>query len=155
MHLADDFAGLFKHWSLVFADGHDVCIKGSDVCGLADGIAQKSCGNARCEIFLRDFGFDGWISFKARHRDDVHVVSGEFKQLRDLRLDKNRGLSRVDTDGKIIKRDVQNIFVNFGGRAGVIGQSLRIGYHDVNFVEFAGILQADTFAKTANVMTEM
>ena len=107
---------------------------------MADRVAQKAGGNTRLEIFLRDFAFDSRIAFEARDRNNIHVVGGELEQLRDLRLDKNCGLSRVKPDGKIIQRDVQNIFVNLSGCAGVVGEGLGVGNHNVNFVELAGIL---------------
>ena len=66
---AHQLAREFDVWLLVFADWHKICVAESDVCRLADRIADEAVGHVVVAV-LRSFGLDRWVVAQGVHRDE-------------------------------------------------------------------------------------
>jgi len=128
--VAHHFVGLLDHRFLVFADGDYVGFKGGDVGRLRNGVDHEAGGDRFAKVFLLDLLFDGGVVLEAVPGDEVEVVHGEFREGRDHRLDEDGRFGGVDTDGEVVKGDVEDVLAHFFGAFGVISEGLGIGDHD-------------------------
>ena len=155
IEFADDLACLLEHRLLVFAGRDMGGLEGRDVARLADRVAEETGRNAGFEILLLDFCFDSRISLETRNGDEVHIVHGEFGELRYHGLDEDAGLRRIDADGEVVESDLAHISSDLLWIVRVVRERLSVSDHDVDVVEFAGVLQLDAFAQGADVVADM
>ena len=141
VELAHDLPGLLQHGQLVFAHGHGGGAEGGDIGRLADGIGEKAHRDAGLEIALLDLGLHRGVPLQAGHRDQVHIVKGEFRQLGNLGLDQQGGAGRVQAAGQVIQRHLDDVAAHLFRVVGVIGEGLGVGDHDEDLIEGAGVLQ--------------
>ena len=149
---AHDFIRLLDHRDLVFAHGHHARLEGRDVGRLAGRVGQKTGRNVALEAAQADFFLDGGVALEARHGDDVQVVKGQLGQFRDLRLDEDRGLARIDADGQIVQRHFDDIAVHLVDVFHIVRQRLRVGQHDELLV---AVLVADAVAQAAHIVAQV
>lgn len=126
-----------------------------DIGGLADRVGQKARWNAGLKIPLLNFGLDGGVALQPGHGDQIQVEEGQLRQLRHLRLNKQVGFRRIQPAGEVIQGHLQNVFPDFVGMVGIVGEGLRVGDHDVDPVKFAGILQLHPAAQRADIVAQM
>ena len=134
---ADNFAGLLNHGLLVFAYGHGRGLECGYIGGLAYGICEESHRYVGLEVAHFDFRFHGRVALKPRYCYQIHVVERKLAQFRHLRLDEDGALCRVDTAGKIVECHLDNVLAHFSRIVGVVGQSLGVGNHYENLIEFS------------------
>ena len=150
-----DLAALLDHGLLVLAGGHGGGLEGGDIGRLADGVAEEAHRDAGLKVAHLDLGLHGGVALQAAHGDEVHVIEAQLGELGHHGLDENVGLGRVDAAGQVVQRHLQDVLAHLLGVIGVVGQSLCIGDHDVNFVVLAGVLQAHALFQGADVVAHM
>ena len=155
VELVDDLAALLQHGHLVLACRDGGGAEGGDVGCLADGIGEEADRDAGLKVLLLDLGLDGGVALQAGHRDKVHIIEAQLGQFRHHGLDEDVGLGGVDAHGQIVQRHLQDVLAHLLRVVGVVGQRLRIGDHDVDLIELAGILQADALFQGADVVAHM
>ena len=155
IELADDLACLLEHRLLVFAGRDMGGLEGRDIARLADRVAEEAGRDAGFEILLLDLCLDRRISLETRNGDEVHVVHGEFGELRHHGLDEDAGLRRIDADSEVVKSDLAHISSDLLRIVRIVRERLRVSDHDVDVVEFAGVLQLDTLTQGADVVADM
>ena len=92
---------------------------------------------------------------QTRYRNEIHIVEREFAQFGYLRLDEDGRFRRVDAARKVVERDLDYVLTNLFGVVGVVGQCLRVSYHDENLLELARILQLHTASQRADEVSQM
>lgn len=92
---------------------------------------------------------------QTRHRDEVHVITGEFGELRDLRLDEYAGLCGVYANAEIVEGHLDYVVTHLAGVMGVVGKRLGVSDHYVDALVFAGVLQLHPAAQRPHIMTNM
>ena len=152
---AHDFPALLEHRQLILAHRHRRGAEGGDVRRLTDGIAEEAHRHAGLEIALLNFGLHRGVALHARHGDEVHIIEGQFRQLRNHRLDEKCALLRVEPAGEIVQRDVQNVLSHLLRMLGVVRQRLRVGDHDVDFVVPPLVLKAHALLQRADVVSHV
>ena len=155
VELVDDLAALLQHGHLVLACRDGGGAEGGDVGCLADGIGEEADRDAGLKVLLLDLGLDGGVALQAGHRDKVHIIEAQLGQFRHHGLDEDVGLGGVDAHGQVVQRHLQDVLAHLLRVVGVVGQRLRIGDHDVDLIELAGILQADALFQGADVVAHM
>ena len=124
---ADDFVGLFDHRDLVFANRHDGGLESGDVGSLRGRIGQEARRNVAFKTALADFVLDGGVALQPGYRYEVEVVRRQFGQFRHQALDEYGGFGRVDADGQIVERHLQDVVADLDVVAHVVGQGLGVG----------------------------
>lgn len=155
IEFADDLACLLEHRLLVFAGRDMGGLEGRDVARLADRVAEEAGRDAGFEILLLDLRFDSRISLETRNGDEVHVVHGEFGELRHHGLDEDAGLRGIDADSEVVESDLAHISSDLLRIVRIVRERLRVSDHDVDVVEFSGVLQLDTLTQGADVVADM
>ena len=135
-----DLLALLKHRKLILTNRNRSGTEGGNVCRLADRIAEKSDRNARLKTTHLNFRFYSRIALYAGYRDKIHIVERKLSELRHHRLDKDGGFFRIKSTCKVIECNLQNVLTHFFRMLRIVSQCLRVGDHDVDFVEFTGIL---------------
>ena len=130
-------------------------LEGRDIARLADRVAEEAGRDAGFEILLLDLCFDSRISLETRNGDEVHVVHGEFGELRHHGLDEDAGLRGIDADSEVVESDLAHISSDLLRIVRIVRERLRVSDHDVDVVEFAGVLQLDTLTQGADVVADM
>ena len=64
-------------------------------------------------------------------------------------------LGRVDAHSQIVQRHLQHVLAHLLRVIGVVRQGLRVGDHDKDLVELAGVLQPDTLLQRADIVADM
>ena len=116
-------------------------MEGGDVRSLTDGVAEEAHRDAGLKVAHMDLALDGGVALQAAHGDEVHIVEAQLSQFRHHGLDENMGLGGVDAAGQIIQRHLQNVLAHLLRVVRIVGQRLCVCNHDVNFIEFTGVLQ--------------
>ena len=166
VELVDDLARLLDHRLLVLARGHGRRLEGRDVRRLADRIGEEAHRNALAlrrialdgllrETAHLDLGLHRGIPLQPGYRHQVHIVKSQFRKLRNLGLDKQRGHCRVKTAGQIIQRHLNDVLPHLLRIVGIVRQRLCVGDHDEDPLEFARVLQLHATAQRAYVMAQM
>ena len=150
-----DFARLLNHRFLVFAGRHGGGTEGRDVRSLADGVGEEAHRDAGGEAAHLYLGLHRGVALQARHGDEVHVVECQFAQFGYLRLDEYRDFLRVEPAGEVIECHLDDVLAYLFRVVRVVGQGLRVGYHDEHAVERAGVLQFHAPPERANVMPQV
>ena len=151
----DDLARLLDHRLLILPDGHRRGAESRDVRSLRDGIGIESYGDRLAEVAHLDLRLDGRITLQTRHRHKIHIVEGKLAQLRNLTLDKYRRLGGIQTAREVIERHLHDVAAYLLRIVGIVGQRLRVGYHDEYLVKFARVLQLDPLAQRPYVVAQM
>ena len=141
---SDDLSGLFDHGKLILPHRHGSGLKCGDIGSLADGIGKKSHRDAGLKISQFDLVFHCRIPLESGHSHQVHVVKGQFRQFRDLGLDKQGGLLRVQAAGEIIQGHLDDVLSHLLRVVRIVRQCLGIGYHDEDIVKISGFLKLHT-----------
>lgn len=150
-----DFAALFQHRFLVFANRHARRMESRNIGSLADRIAEEAQRYAGIKVLLFDFGLDGRVALHAGYRDKIHIISRQFKKCRHQGLYKNRSFFGVDSYTQIIECYLQYVLTYFFRILGIISQCLSIGNHKVNLIKFSGVLQGNAVSQRTDIMTYM
>ena len=140
VELVYDFFTLFDHRHLVFTYRYTCGTESGDVSGLADRITEESNRDAGFEVSHLDLSFYSRVTLYTGYGNQIHIVESQLSQFRDHGLNENRGFLRVQTTGKIIECYLHDVLTNFLRVFCVIGQCLRIGDHNIDFVIVAGVL---------------
>ena len=82
-------------------------------------------------------------------------MEAQLIKLRQLRLDEDGGLFRVNAAGKVVQRHFKDVVAHFFRIVGIVGQSLRIGQHDVDFIKFARILQQNALFERSGEVSDV
>ena len=135
-----DFFTLFDHRHLVFTNRYACGTESGDVSGLADRVAEESNRDAGFEVSHLNLSFYSRVTLYTGYSNQIHIVESQLGQFRDHGLDENRGFLRVQTTGKVIECYLHDVLTNFLRVFCVIGQCLRIGDHNIDFVIVAGVL---------------
>ena len=139
--LVHNFGTLFKHGELIFAYGHDCRVKCRDVGRLADRVVEKTDGNARTETSHLNFRLDGRVALQPRDGDEVRIIETELRESRHAGLNEERRFLGIESGGKVVQSDFEDVFPYLIRIFGIVGQRLSIGDHDVNLIESTGILE--------------
>ena len=94
-----DLPALLQHGHLVLSHRHAVCLEGSDVSSLGNGIGVKAHGDslaALVEAPHADFRLDSGIPFQPCGGHQIHIIKAQLRQGRKGRLDADGGLLRID-----------------------------------------------------------
>ena len=137
----DDLSGLLDHGRLVFSYRHGRRLKGSNVRSLADGIGEKANRNACFKVAHLNLRFYRRISLETGNRHKIHIVEGHLTELRDLGLDKQSRLLRIQTAGQVIKGYFDDILAYFFRIICIVCQCLSVCDHNIYFIKLTGILQ--------------
>ena len=100
--LTDNLPSLFQHRQLILAHRNRCRLKCGDIRRLTDRICEESDGNAGFKVAHLDFRFHCRISLQTRDRDQIHIIEREFTQFRNLRLDEQRRLRRIQTASQVV-----------------------------------------------------
>ena len=92
---------------------------------------------------------------KSRHGYKVHIVKTEFAKFGNLRLYEQIYLVRVKSAREVVESDLYYVLPYLFGVFGVVGESLRVGYHNVHIVEIAAVLQFYSLRERADVMPDV
>ena len=152
---ADDLARLLQHGQLILAHGHGIGHEGGDVRRLADGIGQKAHGDAVVKAAELDLRFDGGVALQTRQRHQIHVVERQLRQLADHGLNEHMAFPGVKTARHIVQSHLHDVLAHLAGVVEVVGESLRVGDHKEQLLEFAAVLQNDAVAEGADVVTHV
>ena len=152
VELPDNLAGLLDVGRLVLADRDKVGAAEGDVRGLADRVAQESVGHRLAEVVLGSLGLDGRVVRELLNRNEVRVDDRKFGDLRDHRLDKQRGLGRVHAAGEVVHRHIQHVLVQPLRVVEVGRQHLDVGEDDERVVL---VLQLHPVGNRADIVAQM
>ena len=144
IELMHDLLTLLQHRQLILADRNSRRAECRDICRLTDRIAEEANRNARLKIPLLDLGLHSRIALYTGNRHEIHIVESQLGQLRNHRLNEDRGLRRVNATCQIVKRDLNDILSYLLRMLRIVCQCLRIRNHNINLIELTGILQSDT-----------
>jgi len=132
---ADDLAALLQHGFLVLAYGHGSSLEEGNVGGLGDGIGEEAYGNALAgEATHLNLGLHGRIALESADADEVHEVESEFAEFRNLALDEEGGLLRVEAYGEVVEGNLDDVLTNLVRIVDIVGEGLGIGLEDEDFV---------------------
>ena len=145
--------GKFKN--VTFAAYKQLALEERDVRRLADRIGEESDRDRGFEVPHLDLGLDGGVPLQPGDRDEVHVVEGELRERRNLRLDEERRNLRIKADGEIVQGNLDDILANLFRVLEIVGQRLRVGDHDEDFVEFAGVLKLHAAPERPDIVSDM
>jgi hypothetical protein len=143
---------LFDHWKLVVPDRNQCCLERRNVCGLADRIREEACRNIALEPAKADLFLDRRVAFQPRDRYQVEQILRQLGQFGHLRLDKDGRQVRINTGGKVVKRDFDNAVCDLLVLAYVVRHCLRVGQQQILLCL---VLEFYAGAKRADVMTEV
>ena len=104
---------LLEHWKLIFANRNSSSAECSDICSLADWIAEESNRDACLKITHLDFRFNCRITLYTCHSNKVHIIESKLCKLRNHGLDKDSGFLRINAACKIIQGDLKDVLANF------------------------------------------
>ena len=116
-----NFTGLLNHRLLIFTHRNGSCFESGNISSLTDRISEEPYRDAGFKITHLDFGFHCRVTLQAWHCDQIHIIESQFAQFGNLRLDKDGGLHRVQTDSHIIKRHLNHILTHLLGIFYIIG----------------------------------
>ena len=91
--------------------------------------------DAVLELSHLDLGLDRRVSLKSCDCDQIHIVESQLCEFHDLRLNEQVGLFGIKSDRKVIERYLNDIFTYLLRIVHVVCQSLRVCYHDINFIK--------------------
>ena len=131
-----DLFRLLDHRHLILAHRNRGSFERRDIRRLADRITEKSHRNARLEIPHLDLRLYRWISLKTGHRHQVHIIKGQFTELRNLRLDQQCGFCRIQTARQVIQRNLNDILAHLFRIIRIVRQRLRVRDHNKYFFVF-------------------
>ena len=162
---ADNLVALLQHGFLVFSHGNGGGPECRNVGRLGDGIGEETHGQAalvvilsflaHVEAALGHFVLDGRIALEPLDGDHVHIVERQFGQFRNLALDEQGNLGRVQSHGQVIQGDLDHVLADFFGIVYVVGEGLRIGNKDEHLLIVACILELDAAAKGTHIMSDV
>ena len=135
VELSHDFSCLLDHRFLILTDRNGRCLKRGDIGSLADRIGKETDRDAVLELSHLDLGLDRRISLKSCDCDQIHIVESQLCEFHDLRLNEQVGLFGIKSDRKVIERYLNDIFTYLLRIVHVVCQSLRVCYHDINFIK--------------------
>ena len=138
---AYDFTGLFNHRFLIFANGNGGGAKRRDVRSLADRVGEEPHRNTCFKVAHLDFRLYRRVTLQARYGDKVHIIECQFAQFRNLRLDKDGTLRRIQSASQIVESYFDNVLTYLFRVFHVICQCLCIGYEHERLVIQSGVLQ--------------
>ena len=147
IEFVDDLLCLLDHRHLILSNRNGRCLECSDVGCLADRVGEESNRDARLKVSHLDLRFYGWVSLQSGNRNEIHIIKRKLAQFRNLRLDKDGALFRIKSAGKVIQCYLQNVLAHLLRVVRIVGQRLCICNHDVNFIEFTGVLQLHAAAQ--------
>ena len=139
-----DLLALLKHRQLILTDRNCGRTERGNICRLADRITEEPDRNTRLEIPHLNLCLYGRIALHAGNSDKIHIVESQLGQLRNHRLNEDRGLFRINAACQIVQRDLNDILPYLFRMLRVVRQRLRIRNHDIDLIELTGILQPDT-----------
>ena len=151
----DNFLGLFNHGSLILAYRDGGGIKSRDVRRLADRIGKKAYRYACFKVAHLDFRFHRGVSLQPGDRNQVHIVERKLTQFRNLGLDKQRGLFRIQPACQIVKRYLYDILTHLFRIIRIISECLGICNHNKYFIVFSGVLQLHPAFQGTHIMAHV
>ena len=75
--------------------------------------------------------------------------------MRYLALDEEHALLRIEAGSEIVESHLDDVLANLLRVVGIIGEGLHVGHEHEHTVVVARILQLDTTAQRADVVSEM
>ena len=151
-----EFTRHLKHRLLILTYGNGGRFEKRDVGSLRNGIAEESEGHALAlEATHLDLCLHRRVALNATHRDKVHQIGSELCQLRDLALDEEYALLRIKPGGKVVESHLDDVLAYLFRIVGIIGKSLHIGHKHEHTIIVALILQLDTTAQRADVVSQV
>ena len=150
-----DFLALFQHRQLIFSDRNGSCMECGDVCCLTDRVAEKAYWDTGFKVPLLNLCLNGRVPLYAGNGNQIHVIERQFCQLRYHGLNENGAFFRIQTTCQIVQSHLCNVLSYFFRMLCIICQCLCIGDHNINFVEFSGVLQFYPFFQGTYVMSYM
>ena len=155
MEAADDFSRLLNHRLLVLARRNRRRLERGDVGCLRNRIGEEANRNAAAEAAHAKLRFHRRVSLKSCHCHQIGIVEGQLRQLRNLRLNQNRRLLRVNSRRQIIQRYIDDVPANLLRIVRIVRQRLRVRDHDVDFVVIAAVLQLHSAAQRSYIMSDV
>ena len=155
VELVDDLLALLQHGQLILAHGDGGGPEGGDVRRLADGIAEEAHGDAGLKVAHLNLRLDGGVALDPGHGDQVHIIEGQLRQLRDHGLDEQGGLLRVQAAGQIVQSHVHDVLADLFRVLGVVGKGLGVGDHDIDLVELSGVLKGHALLQGAHIVARV
>ena len=161
----NDLTGLLDHWGLVNSDWYCRSLECCDVRSLADRVCEESYRRALLVLILvlitlreaseLDFLLYGRITLETLDCNKVHIIEGKLAKFRNLRLDKDSHLFRIETGRKIIKRNLYDILSDLFRIVCIVCQSLCIGDHNEYLLKLAGILKLYPSLERSHIVSKM
>ena len=153
---ARQFACHLQHRLLILTGRNGRSLEQGDVGSLGNRVAEESEGDTLAlEATHLDLSLHRRVALYTAHADEVHQISGQFGQLWNLALDEEHALLRIETSSQIVERHLDDVLTNLLGVIGIISQSLHISHKHKHTIIVARVLQLDTTAQRANIMSEM
>ena len=138
---ANQLACHLNHRLLILSCRHRSGLEERDVGSLADGIAEEAKRNVGLKVAHLYLGLHGRVALHTRHGDEVHEVCGEFGELRNLALDEERTLRRVETCREIVESHLNDVLTDFLRIVRIVGQGLNVSHEHKHTVEVASVLK--------------
>ena len=152
---ADDFSRLLNHRLLILACRNRGRLERRDVRCLRNRIGEEADRNAAAEAAHAKLRFHRRVSLKSCNRHQIGIIEGQLRQLRDLRLNQNRRLLRINSRRQIIQRYIDDVLANLLRIVRIVRQRLCVRDHDVDFVVIAAVLQLHSAAQRSYIMSDV
>ena len=153
---ANEFASHLQHRLLVFTGRNGSSLEQRDVGSLRDRIAEEAQWNALpLEATHLDLSLHRRVALYARNGDEVHQISGQLGQFRNLALNEERTLLRIQSCREVVECHVDNALADLLRIVGIIRQSLYVGHKHKHLVVVASILQLHTATQRTHIVSQV
>ena len=151
---ASELTRHLQHRLLILTDGHRGRLEQQNIRSLRHGVAEETEGHALAfEATHLDLRLHRRIALNARDTDEVHQIGSQLSQFRNLTLDKEHALLGVKACGQVVEGHLDDVLSDLLGVVSIISEGLHIGHKHEHTVIIARILQLDTTAQRANVVS--
>ena len=152
---AYDLTGLFNHRFLIFTGRNCRSLKSSNVSSLADRISKETDRNTCFEITHLYFSLHRRITLQAGYCNQVHKIEAQFIEFRNLRLDENSGLCRIQSGSQIVKSNFDHVLTHLFRVFNIVRQCLSVCLKYKNTIIKARVLKLHTTAQRTYIMSDM
>ena len=127
-----------------------------DVGSLRHGVAEEAEGNALAlKATHLHLGLHRRVALHAADGDEVHEIGGELGEFGNLALDEEHAFLGIKAGSEVVESHLDDVLTDLLGVVGIIGEGLHVGHEHEHTVVVALILQLDTAAQRADVVSEM
>ena len=149
---ADDLVGLLDHRRLILADRDDGGLERGNVRRLRGRVAQEARRDIAAEAAAVDLVLDRRVALESGDGHEVQIEHRQLGQRGQGGLHADRGRGRVDPDGKVVGRDLQDVRRTRSRLVRVVGQRLGVGEQQELAV---AVLERHAVAQRADIVPEV